>query len=172
MENIIMNIVVLIFEILYYSLFMKYARKEGKFWRYIISGIITTLLLLIVGSNNLIGLLVLIISLFISLKYIVKLKTGLYDMFFVIIMIFIKLIIESCLSLPLYNILNNIYYVSTITGITKCTIVLLLGYKINWLYTKLKKIWYDNNFYIRYIFACMCFVYCILAVLFLITKFI
>lgn len=29
----ILNIIVLIFEVLYYSMFMYYARKEGKFWR-------------------------------------------------------------------------------------------------------------------------------------------
>ena len=31
-----LNILVLIFEVLYYSMFMYYAKGEGKFWKYIL----------------------------------------------------------------------------------------------------------------------------------------
>ena len=168
----ILNIIVLIFEVLYYSMFMYYARKEGKFWRYLLSSTITTILLLIVGSNNLIGLLVLVVSLFLGIKYIIKIKTSLYDMFFVLLMIFFKLIIEFSLSLELYYIIKNIFYVSIITGFIKIMLTIILKNKFYKFYLYLRKLWYKNNFYIRYIFSCLCFIYCIISIIFLITKFI
>lgn len=44
---ILLNAIVLIFEVLYYSMFMYFSKKEGKFWKYIVS---FTIITLIIGS--------------------------------------------------------------------------------------------------------------------------
>ncbi len=162
----IANIIVLIFEVLYYSMFMKFARKEGKFWKYILSSIITTILLLIVGSNNLIGLLILVFSLFLGTKYIVKINVSLYDMFFVVIMLFVKIIIEYVCVLIFFNLLDISYIIVTfIFTLLKIIFLFIFKNKLNAIYIFLKNIWYKNNFYIRYIFSILTFVYTIVSII-------
>lgn len=94
---IFINIIVLIFEILYYSMFMKFARKEGKFWKYLLLFTLVTISGLFIPTNTLLSYLYLILAILFGLKYIVKINTTLYDMFFILIMIFFKLIIEYVL---------------------------------------------------------------------------
>ena len=45
------NIIVLFYEVLYYSLFMKFARKEGKLWRYIVLYALISLLFSVIGTK-------------------------------------------------------------------------------------------------------------------------
>ena len=49
----VMHIIVLLFEVLYYSMFMKFARKEGKFWRYLLLFSLITIVLIFTGTGNL-----------------------------------------------------------------------------------------------------------------------
>lgn len=164
--KMVLHIIVLIFEVLYYSMFMKFARKEGKFWKYILSSIITTILLLFVGSNNLIGLLVLIISLFLGIKYIVKINVSLYDMFFIVIMLFVKIILEYMCVLTFFNLLDISYIIVTfIFTFLKIIFLFIFKNKLNAIYIFLKNIWYKNNFYIRYIFSISTFVYTIVCII-------
>lgn len=163
----ILNIIVLIFEVLYYSLFMKFARNEGKFHRYLILFSLITTLFYFVGTDKLYSYLFLILTILYGIKYIVKIKISLYDVLFIFIMLILKLFIET----PFYLILNgglSIYEIGIIMGIFKVIVLLILKNKINKLYIKLKDLWYKNNFYIRYIFSILMFIYCILSCLFII----
>lgn len=163
----ILNIIVLIFEVLYYSLFMKFARNEGKFHRYLILFSLITIVMLFVGTSNLYSYLIFVILSLLGIKYLIKEKAGLYDMLIIFIMLLIKLLIET----PLYFMLNgmlSIYLIGIITGILKVSMVLIFKNKINKFYLKFSNLWYKNNFYIRYIFSILMLIYCILSCLFII----
>lgn len=82
---IVLNIILLLIDIIFYSIFLYSCRKDGKFNRYIILGIIVTVLALIVGTNSLLSYLLLVMTFLLGLKYIVKVKTSLYDMFIIIV---------------------------------------------------------------------------------------
>ena len=82
----VLNIIVLIFEVLYYSLFMKYSRPEGKYYRYLILFTLITIIGLVIGTSNLISYLLLILMILYGIKYIVKIKISLYDMLVILIM--------------------------------------------------------------------------------------
>ena len=76
--NILMNIIVLIFEVLYYSMFMYYAKKDGKFWKYILLFSLITILILILGSNNLISYIFFVLIALMGLKYFIKITSSIF----------------------------------------------------------------------------------------------
>lgn len=162
-----LNIIVLIFEILYYSLFMKFARKEGKFWRYVLLFTICTLFILICNSNNLLTYLGFVLIALFGLKYICNTKTSLYDMLFILLMLFVKIIIETPLFI-IFSFIPNRYMISILTSVIKILIIYLLRNKIEKTYNKLKIMWDNNNFYVRYIFSIFAFIYCIITIILLI----
>lgn len=166
--KLILNIIVLIFEVLYYSLFMKFARKEGNFIRYFIA---FTIVVLIAGFTNVqtfisyaLGLLVILIV----LKYIVKLKVSLYDLLFVFVIMMFKIILEFICYITLNSILPYVVFYITFE-IVKVIVVFLLRNKIYKLYNFLREKWIKNNFYIRYVFTTFMFLYFIFAALYLIV---
>lgn len=73
---------------------MKFARKDGKLWGYLLLFTIMTAILLIIGTNNLYSYLIFILFSLYGLKCITKIKTSLYDMMTLTIMLLIKLVIE------------------------------------------------------------------------------
>ena len=79
--DLVLNILVLIFEILYYSLFMKYARKESKFHKLILLFTMITIIGMIIGTNNLPSYLILILMMLFGMKHVARLKVSLYDMY-------------------------------------------------------------------------------------------
>lgn len=165
--RLFLNIIVLIFEILYYSLFMKYARKEGSFIRYLISFTLITIIFLFLGTTNFICYFLLILTILFGLKYIVKLKVSLYDMLIIVIMLFCKVLIETPLYIILYKAIN-IYFIGVLVNIIKIIVIFLIRNVIDYMYKHLKVKWDNNNFYIRYIFSICCFIYCIItAILFI-----
>lgn len=165
---IFINIIVLIFEILYYSMFMKFARKEGKFWKYLLLFTLVTISGLFIPTNTLLSYLYLILAILFGLKYIIKLKTSLYDMFFILIMIFFKLIIEYVLVFSTFFFFGKI--ISTIfMMICKIAVLFIVRKQIKITYNRLKRLWYKNNFYIRYIFSCLMYVYVIITIISLIN---
>lgn len=164
---LLLNVIVLIMEILYYSLFMKFARKEGNLVRYIIAFTIVTLLTGIFDIQTIFAYIVIVTSMLLSLKYIVKLKTSLYDLLFIFIMIFVKLTIEVAFFIIFNELLNTfIFYISF--QLLKIVITISLRHVINKLYSALKVKWDNNNFYIRYIFTVFMFLYVISAIIYLI----
>ena len=169
MSLLMMNIIVLIFEVLYYALFMKFSRKEGKFSKYLITFVINTFIILIFSSNSLITYFLFMLFTYIALKYIVKTKVSLYDMLIVLIMLFVKLIIEFPFIIIFYKLLNiNQFIVTIIFDIVKMCLLFALKEKLHKYYVKMKKLWDNNNFYIRYIFSCLMFLYTIIIVILLV----
>lgn len=166
----ILNIIVLVFEVLYYSLFMLYTRNEKKLYKYLILFFLITIIGLIIGTNNLPSYLLLVLMIVFGLKYIVGLKITLYDMFVTVVMLLVKLIIE----LPIYVILslftNYNFILTIVSSITKMLLMLLLKNKMQILYIKGQGLWYKNNFYIRYIFSILMFIFTICSCIFLIVK--
>lgn len=163
----ILYLLILILEVIYYSLFMKYS-QNGSFIRYIILFTLITIMLVFVGTSQFISYLILTITMFIGLKYIVKVKTGLFDMLILTIMILFKLLIEIIVISALFMFIKNAYVLSFIASVTKVLLVLLLKKKISHNYSTLRKIWYNNNFGVRYLFTLALFLYTIISFLFLI----
>lgn len=167
---IFINIIVLIFEILYYSMFMKFARKEGKFWKYLLLFTLVTISGLFIPTNILISYIYLVLIILYGLKYIIKLKTSLYDMLFVLIMIFTKTLIEFIVCMIIYFFTKDTVISIFIANIIKILSLLLFKNLINRYYIKLNKKWQNNNFYIRYIFSCLTYIYIIISILFILFR--
>lgn len=165
----VLHIIVLIFEVLYYSMFMKFARKEGKFWRYLLLFSLITIVMIFIGTNTLYAYLIFVLLALYGLKYIVKIKTSFYDMFIIVIMMMLKLLIETPIYLICINFIkNNHFIVTLLMDIIKIGILFLLKNRLNIFYIKLKKLWQNNNFYLRYIFTCIMYIYVIITIILLI----
>lgn len=163
--SLLLNVVVLVFEVLYYAMFMKFARKEGKFWRYLLLFTIASILIFF-SKNTLFSYLIFILFSYVSLKFIVKTKVSLYDMLIIVIMLFLNVVIQLPIFIICFNILKVGHFMTTmIFEVAKILMLLLLNKKMNKHYIKGKKLWDNNNFYIRYIFSCSMFVYVIVTVI-------
>lgn len=159
-------ILVLISEVLYYSMFMYSCRKEGKFYRYLICFGLITIIGLFIGTDNLVSYLLVILMMIYGMKYIVRIKSTIYDILVILIMLFIKVMIET----PIYMLGQDkydIYELGIISSICKLVLFNFGFFRkfLNLTYEKLKVMWYKNNFYIRYIFSCLTYIYVILTIL-------
>ena len=167
----LMNIIVLIFEVLYYSLFMKLTRREGKLYKYLIAFSIITIIGLFINTRTLESYFLLVLLMLLALKYIVDKKTSLYDMLFIVIMLFMNVIVELPIYLICYKLLKMTHFVTTlIFQISKINLVILFHNELNAMYIKLHKLWDNNNFYIRYIFSVLVYVFVIVVSVLLINK--
>ena len=166
---ILRNIIIMLLETLYYTIYLSYSRGSKQIGKYYISLLLSSFLVLIFG-NNLISYLIFIISIIFSIKKIIKEKASLYDVFNIIIMLAVKLITESISVLIFYNIFKS--YVLSVIGIIsfKLILVFLIKKKLHLIYLKIKKLWDNNNFYIRYAFVIFTYLYVIVSVLFLIYR--
>ena len=165
----VLHIIVLIFEVLYYSMFMKFTKKEGKFWKYLLLFSLITIVLIFIGTNTLYAYLIFVLLALYGLKYIVKIKTSFYDMFIIVIMLMLKILIETLIYLIFINFIkNNHFIVTLLMDIIKIGILFLLKNRLNTFYIKLKKLWQNNNFYLRYIFTCLMYIYVIITIILLI----
>lgn len=165
--GLFLRILVIVFEILYYSLFMKFARKQGNFWKYLLLFTVISIVLFFISSFNIYAYLVFMVLSLFGLKLIGK--TSLYDMFIIFIMILFKLLIELLCAFPLNSLIPDINTCKIILGLIKVNTIILIGNRFNILYNKLKTYWSKNNFYIRYLFSIFMFIYIISACLFLIN---
>lgn len=166
--NVLMNIIVLIFEVLYYSMFMYYAKKEGKFWRYILLFSLISIVLMFVGTKNLYSYLVFVVLSLFGLKYIIKAKASLYDMLIIIIMIFFKIFVEASIFFINNLFIKNYLLFMIMIVLIKFILVCIFRKRLNTFYIKLKNKWDKNNFYIRYIFICLTYIYIIITIILLI----
>ena len=66
---LILNFIVLIFEILFYSMFMYYSKKEGKFSRYLLLFSLITIIGTIIKTNYLFSYLILVLMILYGIKY-------------------------------------------------------------------------------------------------------
>lgn len=166
-----LNSIILIFEVLYYSLFMYFSKREGKLWKYIISFTIITLIIGFLGTNNTATYLVFIMLNLISFKYFVKCNPKLFDVLIMVIMMLFKVLLELCWYLPLHNTFS-IYKIGLMYSVVKVNLVLVLKDSLKDIYKKLHKLWNNNNFYIRYIFGISMFIYCIVTCVFIIFYYV
>lgn len=165
----VLHIIVLIFEVLYYSMFMKFARKEGKFWRYLLLFSLITIVLIFTGTGNLYVYLIFVLLSLYGLKYIVKTKISLFDILPIIIMLAIKIVIELLSMFIFYKFLYLNQVITTfIFEIIKILTILLSKNYLNLYYNKLKTTWDKNNFYIRYFFSIFAIIYVIISAISLI----
>lgn len=164
--NLLLNVAVLVFEVLYYALFMKFARKEGKFWRYLLLFILATILIMFLGTNTLISYLIFVLFVLYGLKYIIRTKVSLYEMCLITIMLLSKLIIEIIIMVVFYNLFKFNHFATTlIFSSMKVLLVFLFKKELNLLNNRLKKLWNNNNFYIRYLFSIVFYIYVIVSII-------
>ena len=167
---LILNIIVLIFEVLYYSLFMYYSKNEGKLSRYILLFSLITIFFCFVSTSNLYSYLFLILLMLYGLKYIVKLKISLYDMLVIFEMLLLKIIIETPIYIILKIFTENNFILTLPSSIIKIMLLYIFRENLKNMYVKFKKLWDNNNFYIRYIFTTLMFLFVIFSCVFLIVK--
>ena len=156
----------LLTEIIYYSLFLKSCRKEGKLSRYLIIGILVTVLAFIVGTNDLLSYLLLVLIFLLGLKYIVKIRTSLYDMFIIIIMLFAKVALELVPFILFYTCFRMYTLYVACMIFLKILFLIYAKDKLHNFYKRLKRMRDDNVFKIRYIFICCTYIYVIFTALF------
>ena len=162
--SLLMNIIVLILEVLYYALFMKFAKKDGKIWKYFITFLLTTIIVAIFDSSKIYSYLLFIISSIMILKYLVKIKSNLYDMLVIVVMLFTKIIIEFINVMVFYNIFQlPIIVVTAIFTIFKLLFILKAKNKLNKIYNIFLNKWNNNDFYVRYIFSVLMIIYVIIS---------
>lgn len=166
--GLFLRILVIVFEILYYSLFMKKARPEGNGIRYLLLFILFSIVSFFMNNGSLISYAIILLMILYGLKYIVKLKISLYDLFFIFVMMLFKVCIEVLFAFTINYIIDDITVSKVILGIIKTNTTIIIGSKLEKLYTKLHKCWNENRFFIRYIFDILMFIYIISACLFLI----
>lgn len=162
-------IVVLIFETIYYTLFMKHSKNQGTYGKYLLLFSLINTFFFFISTDMLISYLLLVLMILYGMKYIIKVKVSLYDVFFIFVMMLLKLLIEIIIALPLSVIINNIDISKISVGIIKCILILAIKDNLRLLYTKLNICWNNNKFFIRYIFDILMFIYVIAACLFLIN---
>lgn len=170
---LLLNVIVLIMEVLYYSLFMKFAKGEGKLYRYILLFVLFSIITLFLNKSFIINYLLICLFILYGIKYIVRIKTTLFDMPIIIIMFLYKLILEFILTISLYLIFKNIYNIyvgAIIVSIIKIISLFLIKNKMNIFYYKINKLWNNNNFYIRYITSILILFYIIASCILLIVK--
>lgn len=161
------SVIVIVFEILYYSLFMKSVKRDGKLYKYLITFSVLTIIGMFLDLSKAINYLLLIIVILLLMKYVGKIRTYLFDIFPIIVMLFVKIFIEGITSMILFNG-NNKIFVTLIFTFLKF-IFLCISFKFsNKIYMKLKETWYNNNFFIRYITSVLLIVYTIISILVLI----
>ena len=167
--NLFLRILVIVFEILYYSLFMKFSRKEGSFLKYLILFTLFSVISFFMNDSSIISYVTILFIILYGLKYIVGLKITLYDLFFIFIMMLTKLFIELPCAIIATCCISNINVSKIILGILKNIIISMINYRFNIFYRNAKKCWDNNVFYIRYIFDILMFIYVIASCLFLIN---
>lgn len=166
---IILNIIVLILEVLYYSLFMKFSRKDGKLCKYLLLFILGTIIVTLLNSKYMPTYLIFALSMYLGLKYVIGTKTSLYDLLIIIVMLLLNVVIELPIFLVFYKVIHLEHFVVTLLfELIKLLIVFLAKNKLNELYLKYKKKWDNNDFNIRYIFTIMVYLYVIVTIALLI----
>lgn len=166
--EILINILILVFEIMYYSLFIKFTKKDGKFLKYILLFIFITIFIGILGVNQLISYLSFIILTLIGLKYFIKAKIRIIDLTLISLILITKVIIEFGCIILLYNILKfDELFTTIVYQILKILIIIILKDKLNLIYNLVCKKWDNENFNIRWGSSILIIIYVIISLIFL-----
>lgn len=168
----ILNAIVLILEVLYYSLFLKFAKRNSKLWKYILSFSVATIFNIVFSYlkiNEIVIYLLFMLIAILLIKLLDKDNTNLFDLLFLFIIMVVKIAIEGLSYLILYNMMNKIAFTFVIDAF-KFVFIILFKNTIRSMYKKLKNKWNNNNFYIRYIFNIFLFIFIIMSFVFIIIK--
>lgn len=168
--QLILGVIGLFLEALYYSLFIKNIKKESNIIKLIILFILINIFFAFVGSNILFSYLLLMIIIVLGLKYFANIKINNYDMFFLFIMMAFKIIVEGFSVTIISLLIRNNYFMAISLSFIKLLALFLFKNKLNLLYNKFKKHWDNNIFYIRYAFAILMLIYVISSCCFLIFN--
>lgn len=160
---VILNIVVLMFEILYYSLFMKFSKREGSIWKYLLLFTIITILIGFININYLITYFVLSVTSFYGLKTIYKIKV--IDFPYINLMFIIKFVMEA-ICITTIGIFNE-FYAIILFSILKLCFVFAFRNRLFQLYKYMSEKWYKNDFIVRYISSILLIIYTLLALIYL-----
>ncbi len=167
----IVNIMVLVLEVLYYSLFMKFTKKEGKFINYCILFILVSVLGFILNTRDITNYFILLMFIVFGIKYIVRVKTTMFDFLIVLIMLVFNIIIEATIYVLLFKLIGVNYIITTFVFETiKIGMCLILNNRLHLMYNKIKNLWDNNNFYIRYLFTTLIYIYVIITCILIILK--
>ena len=164
---LILNFIVLLFEIVFYSIFMYYSKREGKFSRYFLLFSLITIIGTIIGTDYLFSYVILVLMMLYGIKYIVRVKTTLYDMIYIVFMLLIKICIEMIVAFPISLFIKNYYFLAIIVALFKILIIILFKNKLLKTYNLIKEKWYKNNFYIRYISVILIYIFVICSIIFM-----
>lgn len=167
--GLFLRILVIVFEIIYYSLFMKFSRREGKFSRYLLLFTLFSIISLFLDKSFMLNYVLIFLVILYGLKYIVRISISLYDLLFIIIMFLIKIVIEIPFYYLFALLLNGVTSTLLFQSI-KVLLVYIFRNKLPIIYKQLNEKWKNNNFYIRYIFTILLFTYVIVSCLFLILR--
>lgn len=167
----LINIIVLLLEILYYSLFMKFTKRDGSFIKYCILFILVTILGGILNTRDITNYFILLMFIVLGLKYVVRVKITMFDFLIVLIMLVFNIIIEATIYLLLFKLIKVNYIITTFTfEVIKISLCLILRNKLSLMNNKLKELWNNNNFYIRYLFTVLIYIYVIITCVMIILK--
>jgi hypothetical protein len=166
-----MGIAVLIFEILYYALFMKVAKKGKSTIGYLLAFTIATAVNILLRSTELYTYILFIYISLILINYLTKDKTGMSDIITLIAMMMVKIIIEGATAIALYQLAGfSIILTTGIFTVLKFLFILVFQEQIYKFNKEMNKKWNRNDFNIRYITTALVLGYTIISILVLIVK--
>lgn len=164
----LISVIVLLFEVLYYSLFMKLTRRQGKIYNYFILFVIISLIVSFANVKQFNIYFIFVFLTYIGLKYIARTKVSFYEVLVIIAMLLLNIVIELPIYLIAYKVLHISRFLTTIIfDVVKVLAVILLSEQLNIAYLRCKLLWNKNNFYIRYITSILIYLYVITTIVLL-----
>lgn len=164
----IQQLIIFLLEILYYTLFFNFCRKQDKFYKIFLMFLIANIGLFFIGFNTFYAYTLYFFEIMILCK-ILKIKLVLYDILVFIVSLFVKLFLELiCFAIFRENIV--LFIPVLIMGIFKNLFLILIRNLLNKAYINFKKVWDNNNFYIRYSFSTLLYLYIIASIVYIIVR--
>lgn len=161
----LITIMLFILEVLFYSLFIKFSKKEGKIWRYILLFTLVSILIGFINSKKLISYFVFVLCTYLGLKYIVRIKASLYDMLVIVVMLLLNVTIEFPIYLIFYKLFHlNLIIVTIMFELVKLFVVVIGKRCFNENYLEFKNVWDRNDFNVRYGFTIIIYLYVIITI--------
>ena len=162
------QLIIFLLEILYYTLFFGFCRKNDKYYKLFVVFLIANIISFFIGYGTFYSYALYFTEISI-LARLLNIKMTLYDIFVLIISMIFKLIIELLFFIIIRENISLFIWVLAM-GITKNMILLFINKILNKLYYKLKDLWINNNFYIRYLFSTFLYLYLIFSIIYIIFR--
>lgn len=164
----IQQLIIFCLEILYYTLFFGFCRRSEKFYKLFIVFLLSNIISFFIGYGSFYSYAFYFVEIAILMR-LLKIKMTLYDILVLIVSMIFKLFIELIFFIFIRDNISTFFWVLLI-GIAKNNILILIHKYLNTLYYKLKKLWLNNNFYIRYLFSTFLYLYLIFSIIYIILR--